>query len=304
MVEIVNKLAEQMKRTMDARKAAGNTPPASAPPADVGVGFTSQAEVVAARILTDQQDKDAVVLFVSQIDVQPQARKAFNNIEALAESILSHQQIQPIIVIRTAAHRYRVLDGERRLRAKKHLNHDTILARVVSTELEGLNIRLYQLSANVQRDDYEPMELAREFALLEREHGLKKKDIAKLLHCSESWVYKKLSLLEAPQQVQDLIERGELSESEYYNNRVSIEAKINSLHNSAPSDEAPRSDTKPPRADVRTPMLSIPVDVALALAKWIKDEAQSRGVNPVELGDKPTKKELAAILSRVSELRG
>lgn len=299
----MNKLAEQMKRIMDARKAA-NTPPDSVTPDDVGSEFTSQAEVVAARTLTDQQDKDAVILFVSQIDVQPQARKAFNNIEALAESILSHQQIQPIIVIRTAPHRYRVLDGERRLRAKKHLNHDTILARVVSTELEGLNLRLYQLNANVQRDDYEPMELAREFALLEREHGLLKKDIAKLLHCSESWVYKKLSLLDAPQEVQELIERGDLSESEYYNNRASIEAKVNSLHHSSPSDEAPSSNTKPPRADVRTPMLSIPVEVAVMLAEWIKDEAQSRGANPVALGDKPSKKELIAILSRVSELRG
>lgn len=256
---------------------------------------TSQARVVADRLTEDQRDKSAVVLLVSQIDVRKQARATFNNIDALAESIRRFKQRQSIVVRQIAPFRYVLVHGERRLRAIRDvLRQDTILARIADDADNERDIRFVQLTENVQREDYEPLELATELAALKQDYSLTNNDLADMLKLSKGWISKKLSLLEAPAEIRELIANGELSETEFYNNKAQVLAKVNT--------GATRK--KPQGADVRTPMVSIPMDAALELAALLQVLAVQKAANPIELSGKPTKKELVAILtSRASEIR-
>lgn len=264
-------------------------------PVPVKSPTTSQATVVADRLFDDQRDKSAVVLMVSQIEVRKQARETFNNIDELAESILRFKQRQSIVVRQIAPHRYVLVHGERRLRAIRDvLKQDTIFARIADDSDNERDIRFVQLTENVQREDYEPLELAMELAALKQDYSLTNNDLADMLKLSKGWISKKLSLLEAPGEIRELIANGQLSETEFYNNKERVLAKVN--------DVAKRET--PQGADVRTPMVSIPMDAALELAALLQALAVQKAANPIELSGKPTKKELVAILtSRASEIR-
>lgn len=257
---------------------------------------TSQASVVADRLTEDQRDKSAVVLFVSQIEIRKQARGRFNNIDELAESIRQFKQRQSIVVRQIAPNRYVLVHGERRLRAIRDvLKQDTIFARIADDSDNERDIRFVQLTENLQREDYEPLELATELAALKHDYSLTNNDLADMLKLSKGWISKKLSLLEAPVEVRELIASGELSETEFYNNKERVLAKVNTA----------ATREKPAGAEVRTPMVSIPMDVALELAELLRALAVKNAANPIDLSAKPTKKELVAILtSRVGEIRG
>ena len=75
---------------------------------------------------------ESLSLAVDQIENNPfQPRREFNaeEIASLAESIKSHQQLQPILV-RIVNGRYQLISGERRLRAAIHAGLKTIRAEV------------------------------------------------------------------------------------------------------------------------------------------------------------------------------
>jgi len=57
-----------------------------------------QSPTIVKHIHQEQQDPDAFVLSVSQIEVKQQGRRTFENLDALAEDISSKGQLQPIVV--------------------------------------------------------------------------------------------------------------------------------------------------------------------------------------------------------------
>lgn len=272
-----NKLADAiaLKRKQAAGGGAEQTPGAP----------TSQAAAVAERMRQDQTDPSGTVLFVSQIEVRKQVRTKFKNIESLAKSIQEDGLQQPIIVKQLDQFRYLLIAGERRLRAVRDvLGLDTIAARVADRVEDEQRVRIIQLTENVQREDLEPLDLAREIATLKEAYGWTNRAIAERLAVHESWISKKLSLLDAPEEVRARIAAGELSETEYYNNKSAAVEKAK-----RPASE--KSD------DVRTPMVSITLSTATTLAELLKVLAEKHGGNPVSLGAKPTKKEVIAVLT-------
>lgn len=283
-----SKLAEAIALRR-ARQGGGDGTPA--PGSNETPPPISQASAVADRMRQDQADRTAVVLFVTQIEVRKQVRTTFDNLDVLAASIREHGLLQPIVVKQIEQFRYLLISGERRLRAVRDLlKQDMIAARIVEAS-DVQKIRILQLAENVQREDLAPLEMARELAAIKDEYKWRNREIAINLGISEGWVSKKLSLLEAPAEVRAKIESGELSETEYYNNKKTVTEKT----------KGPSESTN---ADVRTPMVSIPLSTATAVAELLAALAKKGGANPVELSDKPTKKELIAILnSRVKELR-
>ncbi len=139
------------------------------------------------------QDPDAVILHVSQIVIEEQARKECTNLEGLAASIREQGQLQPIIVTPRPDGQYLLAYGERRLRAIRDiLKQDTILARIKRDIKGALELRLSQVVENIQREDYNPFDLANEFARFINKNGLTQSQLARTLGVTQGWISKKL----------------------------------------------------------------------------------------------------------------
>lgn len=163
-----------------------------------------------------------------------QPRRVFSGDELneLAASIKALGVVQPIVVrtLPTAAAaanetpgedvssrgpaaagpRYELIAGERRLRAAALAGLDHIPALVrAADEIVSLEIALAE---NVAREDLNSIEEAQAYAALVDEFGLTHERIAMLVGRSRVAVTNLLRLLELPDDVQGMIEQGELSE--------------------------------------------------------------------------------------------
>lgn len=106
--------------------------------------------------------------------------------------------------------RYELIAGERRLRAASLAGLERIPALVrPADERASLEIALAE---NVAREDLSAIEEAQAYAALADEFGLTHERIAELVGRSRAAVTNLLRLLELPDEVQRLIETGELSE--------------------------------------------------------------------------------------------
>ncbi len=78
---------------------------AEANSADVDESKNSSGQIID-FIPRSQQDPDAFVLMVNQIEVKEQGRKTFDDLEALASDIKTVGQLQPVVVKQIDTHRY------------------------------------------------------------------------------------------------------------------------------------------------------------------------------------------------------
>jgi ParB family chromosome partitioning protein len=148
---------------------------------------------------------------VAQIQANSyQPRREFDG-EALKELVASVKEsgvLQPVVVRRSGGS-FELIAGERRLRAAKEAGLDTVPAVVRDvTEDEMLGLALVE---NIQRDDLNPLELARAYSLLVRKFGLKQGEVASRLGLSRPAVANTLRLLELPESVQEMVASGRLS---------------------------------------------------------------------------------------------
>lgn len=158
-------------------------------------------------------------LAVDAIGVNPrQPRRAFDadELAELAASIKSLGVVQPVVVrpvpSGSAAEppRYELIAGERRLRAARLAGLETVPALIrPADEAAALEIALAE---NVAREDLNAIEQAQAYAALVDEFGLTHERVGELVGRSRVAVTNTLRLLELPDEVQRLIERGVLSE--------------------------------------------------------------------------------------------
>ena len=90
---------------------------------------------------------------ISNIIVAERYRTDFGPIDELARSITDNGLILPIAVEQLADGTYDLLAGERRLRACRSLNWETIEARIYEGPLSDLERRSIELEENIQRKD-------------------------------------------------------------------------------------------------------------------------------------------------------
>ena len=129
---------------------------------------------------------------------------------ALAESVRSQGLVQPIVVRSRAAGGYELIAGERRWRAAREAGLETIPAIVRETgDREAL---LLSLVENVAREQLTPVEEARAYALLLDEFDLGLGEIAERVGRSKPSVSNRMRLLDLPEDVLAMLERGELTE--------------------------------------------------------------------------------------------
>jgi len=141
-----------------------------------------------------------------------QPRRDFDSegIGGLAESIKAAGLIQPVVVRPRAEGGYELIAGERRWRAAREAGLPTVPA--VVREADDRDTLLLGLVENVAREDLSVVEESRAYAVLMDEFGLTLGDIAGRVGKSKPTVSNRMRLLELPDDVLSMLERGELTE--------------------------------------------------------------------------------------------
>lgn len=141
-----------------------------------------------------------------------QPRRAFNEEElaSLAESIRLHGLLHPIVVQRDDAG-YRLVAGERRLRAAQRAGVSAIPAIVRPPAESARHWLEAALTENLQRSDLNPIEEAAAYGRLADTFGLSHEAIAMRLGRSRSAVTNAIRLLGLPASVQEAVIDGRLS---------------------------------------------------------------------------------------------
>src|SRR5271156_3539768 len=147
---------------------------------------------------------------VDKVDASElQVRTHFNDeeIQGLANSIKLHGVLQPILVVQDGD-RYKVIAGERRLRAAKLAGLDRIPARVLSTDDKATHE--IALRENLDRVDLHPLEEGEGYvSLLEAEAYTSHEAIAKAFGKPKSRVTECIGYTRLPETTkQELMRRG------------------------------------------------------------------------------------------------
>ena len=141
---------------------------------------------------------------------QPRKRLDAESIAELADSIRVQGVVQPVIVRTDPEGGYELIAGERRWRAARLAGLATIPAIVRETDdRESLMLALVE---NVAREDLSPIDEARAYSSLMDEFGLSLGDVCERVGRSKPAVSNRVRLLELPDDVLALVERGQLSE--------------------------------------------------------------------------------------------
>ena len=141
------------------------------------------------------------LLPISEIDVDPEQPRRYFDTEALSElaaSIKEYGVLSPILVRVTAGGTYRVVAGERRLRACRLLGLDTIPAVIDTEDREEKSTLAKQLVENLQRQDLSSLERANAMGQLRDRHAWSVREIARRLGASKTLVQRSLDLLNLP----------------------------------------------------------------------------------------------------------
>lgn len=140
-----------------------------------------------------------------------QPRKEFNgeSLLALAESIEAKGLLQPLVVRALPGGTYELIAGERRLRASKIAKLEQVPA--IIRDAEGSERLELALLENVAREDLNPVDEARACAILVDDLGVSKAELASRIGKSRPAVANAIRLLDLPDDVLELLERGELT---------------------------------------------------------------------------------------------
>jgi ParB family chromosome partitioning protein len=141
---------------------------------------------------------------------QPRRRVDAEGVGGLADSVRSQGVIQPIVVRPDGDGGYELIAGERRWRAAKSAGLATIPA--VVRETDDRDSLLIALVENVARENLSPVEEARAYVVLQDEFGLSLGDVAERVGHSKPAVSNRMRLLDLPEDVLALVERGALTE--------------------------------------------------------------------------------------------
>ena len=178
---------------------------------EIGSTYESQFN----EVVEEAPQSDIVAeLDIEQIDPNPyQPRKHFDEekLQELSDSIKYHGLLQPVVVIEHKD-RYILIAGERRLRASKLADLQTIKAIIADVELDDLRMRELALIENIQRENLNPIELALSYKELLDVHKITHEQLADIVHKSRSQITNTLRLLSLTDDIQEAISAGTLTQ--------------------------------------------------------------------------------------------
>lgn len=146
-----------------------------------------------------------MTLKIKDIEInREQPRKQFNEdaLQELADSILQHGIIEPLVVTKKDNY-YLLVSGERRWRAamKAGLKEVPVVVKDY-TDQQILEIGIIE---NIQREDLNPIEEAQAYKKLIEEFHLKQDDVAERVSKSRSAITNILRLLKLSESVQEMV---------------------------------------------------------------------------------------------------
>ena len=156
----------------------------------------SDFEYISIRMIEPRQD-------------QPRVSFEQEKIDELAESIREHGILSPLTVRRMNGGYCQIIAGERRWRAARAVGLEEIPVRIIEAdERKTLELSLIE---NLQREGLTPIEEARGYRALMDEFGMTQEEVAQRVSKSRPTVANALRLLSLPEELVELIGKGELS---------------------------------------------------------------------------------------------
>jgi len=172
--------------------------------------------LIPSNIADPASRQDHIINFIAThtIKANPrQPRSNFNDqdLKDLANSILEHGIIQPLILTEgNNPDEFILIAGERRLLAAQDIGLDTVPAIIRKvTEQDSLEIALIE---NIQRSDLNPLERAEAYRQLKDEFGLAHEEIGRKVGKSRVSITNTLRLLKLPKKILDALLQNRLSE--------------------------------------------------------------------------------------------
>lgn len=182
----------------------GDAPVAAAPAAAPGTSATPATTPSGEGLLTLDIGRIRPNAAQPRRTIDPEA------LAALAESIASTGLIQPVVVRALGGGDHELIAGERRWRAAQAAGLDTVPAVVRDAdERQRLEVGLVE---NLVRQDLDPIDTAQALAALVEDFGQSQADVARSVGRSRSSVANLIRLLELPDDVQQMLVDGVLTE--------------------------------------------------------------------------------------------
>ena len=149
---------------------------------------------------------------LSQISPNPKnARKTFNDIQRLADSIKTVGLQQPIVVCPSEEGKYVIVAGERRFRACQLLKWHEVDCRV--EECDSETAELAGLVENIERQNLLTKEKTAKILELRSSSHLSNRSLAKEVGVSEAYIRKLLKLDNLAPEIKEKIEKKEISQA-------------------------------------------------------------------------------------------
>ena len=161
---------------------------------------------------TETPAEGAVSLPLQKIEPNPlQPRKTFDpdELDSLAESIRMHGIIQPLTVRKLPSGFYQIIAGERRWRAARLAGLSDV--PVVIIEADDKKAMELALIENLQRADLNPIEEALGYQELMGTYEMTQEQAAARVGKSRPAITNALRLLNLPEDMQNMLERGEMT---------------------------------------------------------------------------------------------
>ncbi len=132
---------------------------------------------------------------------QPRTHFDDDAIDELSRSIATDGIIQPLVVRATKDGSYELVAGERRLRAALKLGLGEV--PVILRTIDDRQMLPLALAENIQREDLNPIELARAYRALQQSYALTQEQLAKQVGKKRSSIANTLRFLELEDSIQE-----------------------------------------------------------------------------------------------------
>ena len=159
-----------------------------------------------------QQASNSLRITLDQIEVNPkQPRRDFDDValNELAASIKMHDIIQPLTVSKLASGKYRLIAGERRLRAARIAGLKDV--PVYIRQANDADLLELSLLENLQRKDLNAIEIALSYKRLMDELEYTQEQVAERMGKERSTVTNYIRLLKLPPDLQVAVRNGTIS---------------------------------------------------------------------------------------------
>lgn len=164
---------------------------------DLAPGIVSLIESRA----THAQIREVPVAKILPNPAQPRLSYEEDSLTELADSIREHGVLQPILV-RPVGSQYELIAGERRWRASRMAQRESIPAIVVEFDDEtALEVSIIE---NLQREDVSPLEEASMFRKM-TDLGYSVRQLAQKIGKDKGYVENRMRLADAPPEIRDLV---------------------------------------------------------------------------------------------------